>query len=274
MNPEHAGNRPVLLWMSLSLAPPDPRTADFFAQHYDIRYCQAADLIQGPLPGLGGTAGICFECEWPEAPEMALMSEVKGRHPSVPILLFTSHLTAEVATWALRSRVFDCLSKPLQLNEASACIERLKAARTARRDQNARSTIATSHRPSAARPAALNGSDRVVWVMAEIKRRLASRPTEADMAALCRVSPTHFSRIFRREAGMTFQQFLARTRLELASRLLADSELPIGEIALRVGFDDPAYFARFFRRQTGVTPSDHRSRAREQQTAAGKTAAA
>ncbi|MGA0002299.1 MAG: helix-turn-helix domain-containing protein [Steroidobacteraceae bacterium] len=48
----------------------------------------------------------------------------------------------------------------------------------------------------------------------------------------------------------------------------------MGEIALRVGFDDPAYFARFFRRQTGVTPSDHRSRAREQQTAAGKTAAA
>lgn len=263
----------MLCWISLSLPLPDEANVRLFATHYSIRFYSAADLANERVTGLRTAAGLCIECDQLDGPEMSLMTEVKRRYPSVPVLLVTRRLTAEVATWALRSRMFDCLAMPLQETEVADCIERLKAARIARRDQNARSSIVTAPSPStSSRPTDRHGN-RMEWVMSEIQRRLASRPGEAEMAALCRLSPTRFSRVFRREAGISFQQFLSRTRLELASRLLVDSGLSIGEITQRIGFEDPAYFARFFRRQTGLTPSEYRSRALEA-AAAGKTAAA
>lgn len=274
MNPEHAGHTPRLYWASLSLTPPDEANVHLFAGHYSVRLCSAADLANDLVAEIRTAAGLCFECEHIEVPEMSLINEVKRRYPSVPVLLLTSHLTAEVATWALRSRVFDCLAKPLKDTEVAACIERLKAARMARREQNARSSIAPAPIPSTSgRPIGRDGS-RMEWVQAEIRRRLPSRPSETEIAALCKLSPGRFSRLFRREAGVTFQQFLAQTRIERASRLLVDTGLTISEIGARVGYEDPAYFSRFFRRQTGLTPSEYRGRAQEQVAAAGKTAAA
>lgn len=274
MNTERSGRPPVLIWTSLSLTPPDPAMATLFQGAYRVQYCSAAALTEGAVPAVSTAAGICFECDIPEAPEMALMSEVKRRHPSVPILLLTTTLTAELATWALRSRVFDCLTKPLRDTEVADCIERLKAARIARRDQNARSSIATTPMPSINRRPSGRDASRMEWVKSEIVRRLATRPSEAEFAALCRLSPTRFSRVFRRETGVTFQQFLANARFELAGPLLTGTNLSINEVSLRVGFEDPAYFARFFRRQSGVTPSEYRKRAQEQAPAADTSAAA
>lgn len=261
MNTDHRGSRPAIFWVSLALSPPDRETAKLFEDDYLIRFSKPADLANGSLTELSGAAGICFECDWLDASEMALVSEVKRRNPSIPVVLLTAHLTVEIATWAIRSRIFDCLAKPLKQHEVDACLERLSAARAARREQNARSSIAPS--PTEARQAGNHGGKgRMDWAMSEIRRRLHSRPSETDMANLCRLSPTRFSRLFRRETGMTFQQFVAKARFDLSSRLLMESDLPISEISLRVGLDDPAYFARFFRREAGVTPSDFRLRSR------------
>lgn len=263
MNTEHSGLKPMLCWTSLSLALPDEANLRLFTPHYSIGFYSAADLASGSIPEISTAAGICFDCDSPEAPELSLISEVKRRHPSIPVLLLATELTAPTVTWALRSRVFDCLSKPLNATEAVGCIERLKAARMARRGQNSRPHITgVPTVPAFGHPAA-RGKGSIPWAMLEIKRRLAARPSETEMAALCRLSPSSFSRSFRREAGMTFQRFLATSRLELACRLLADSELSIGEIGTRVGFDDPTYFARFFRREAGLTPSDYRLGARD-----------
>jgi AraC family transcriptional activator of pobA len=54
---------------------------------------------------------------------------------------------------------------------------------------------------------------------------------------------------------------LIRERIALeARRLLLYSDLTAGQVADRLGFEDPAYFARFFRREVGITPSAFRTR--------------
>ncbi len=274
MTAEYYDHTPRLYWASLALNPPHEDNVRLFSGHYSVRLCSAADLANDLVAEVSTAAGLCFECDYLEMPEMTLINEVKRRHPSVPVLLLISQLTTEVVTWALRSRVFDCLAKPLKEFEVTDCIERLKAARIARRDQNARSSIAAAPIPSTGVRPTGRDSGRMEWVKSEIRRRLASRPSEVEIAALCRLSPTRFSRVFRRETGVTFQQFLSATRVELARRLLVESGLSISEIGLRVGYEDPAYFSRFFRRQTGVPPSEYRSQAQAKVAAAGKTAAA
>lgn len=61
--------------------------------------------------------------------------------------------------------------------------------------------------------------------------------------------------------GMSAKAFVsARIQLE-AKRLLAHTDLPVGAIAERLGFDEATHFSKFFRRQAGHTPSEFRRRA-------------
>ncbi|MCY1268065.1 HTH-type transcriptional activator RhaS [compost metagenome] len=60
------------------------------------------------------------------------------------------------------------------------------------------------------------------------------------------------------QAGTSYQRILDELRQELAGRYLADSELPIQEIALRLGFSEPRSFHRSFKAWTGRTPGEYR----------------
>jgi AraC-like DNA-binding protein len=79
--------------------------------------------------------------------------------------------------------------------------------------------------------------------------------TVADIARTARLSPNHFSLLFRRQTGRTFSEFLAGKRLERAEELLMDLTLSVREVASQAGFPDANYFAKVFRGRTGLSPS-------------------
>jgi AraC family L-rhamnose operon transcriptional activator RhaR len=79
-----------------------------------------------------------------------------------------------------------------------------------------------------------------------------------DLAQTVGVNPSYLSRLFHRETGYPIFQFLAEVRVEKACRLLRETERPIAELAMEVGFGSLAFFNRVFRRATGVTPSAFR----------------
>jgi transcriptional regulator GlxA family with amidase domain len=59
--------------------------------------------------------------------------------------------------------------------------------------------------------------------------------------------------------GVSPIAYLRRQRIERARRLLRETDLPVGAIALQVGFNDFSYFARTFREVVGVTPRGYRT---------------
>jgi AraC-like DNA-binding protein len=72
------------------------------------------------------------------------------------------------------------------------------------------------------------------------------------------VSAFHFLRLFTRVIGVTPHQYLVRSRLRHAARLLAQDTRPIADIAYEVGFGDLSNFIRTFRRAAGVSPRGFR----------------
>jgi AraC family transcriptional regulator len=68
----------------------------------------------------------------------------------------------------------------------------------------------------------------------------------------------HFSRSFKQSIGLSPINYITRERIERAKRLLAETELPISEIALRTGFSSQSHFTTSFRKLAGVTPSSFR----------------
>lgn len=74
------------------------------------------------------------------------------------------------------------------------------------------------------------------------------------------VSRRHITRLFRAGTGASIGAFQQRIRLDHATELLKATDLPIGEIALRVGFDSGAALAHALRRADGQSPSEIRKR--------------
>jgi len=68
------------------------------------------------------------------------------------------------------------------------------------------------------------------------------------------LSPFHFLRVFGNILGVTPHQYLVRSRLRHAARLLADGARPITDVAFDVGFADLSNFVRTFHRAAGVSP--------------------
>lgn len=78
------------------------------------------------------------------------------------------------------------------------------------------------------------------------------------------VSPFHFLRLFAGAIGVTPHQYLVRSRLRRAARMLAGAKGSVTDIAYDSGFSDLSNFVRTFRRAAGVSPGGFRRAAREE----------
>ena len=79
-----------------------------------------------------------------------------------------------------------------------------------------------------------------------------------DVAEALYISPEHLRRMFREAFGTSPMHYLIRKRIESAQDLLRMTDLPMHEIALRCGIENPYYFSRLFRNITGITASQYR----------------
>lgn len=71
------------------------------------------------------------------------------------------------------------------------------------------------------------------------------------------ISSSHFMHIFKKETGMSFNEYLLKFRFEKAKELLSTRNYKVHDICKMVGFNDPKYFSKIFKRETGVTPKQY-----------------
>jgi AraC-like DNA-binding protein len=100
--------------------------------------------------------------------------------------------------------------------------------------------------------------ETALWIDAH-----SHRPIDLEGAAgQAGISPFHFLRLFSGVLGVTPHQYLVRSRLRHAARLLADDKKPITDVAYDVGFGDLSNFVRTFHRAAGVSPRRFREASR------------
>lgn len=91
-----------------------------------------------------------------------------------------------------------------------------------------------------------------------IERHFAEPLTPSEVAKSIGMTPGHLTTLVRRRTGRALGDWITERRMAQARRLLTESDLPISEVARRVGLSDPGYFARVFRRSNGMTPREWR----------------
>jgi AraC-like DNA-binding protein len=97
-------------------------------------------------------------------------------------------------------------------------------------------------------------------VFAVIDRRHSQPLSLRDVAGELGMTPGHLTTVVRRRTGRTVQEWIIERRMAEARELLAETDLPVAEVAGRVGVPDPGYFSRLFTRSHGTSPRKWRGR--------------
>ena len=80
-----------------------------------------------------------------------------------------------------------------------------------------------------------------------------------QVAKAVNTSLFYFCKLFRKATGITFTEFVSRTRVEKAKNLLLNPNLRVSEIAYEIGFQSLTHFNRVFKKIVGESPTEYRS---------------
>lgn len=85
-----------------------------------------------------------------------------------------------------------------------------------------------------------------------------STATLSEAAEMLGLSPSYLCRLVTANFGVSFKKLLTSARFDAACDLLSSTDMPIGEIINRVGYENSSYFHKEFKRRFGVTPNNYR----------------
>ena len=100
--------------------------------------------------------------------------------------------------------------------------------------------------------------ERLLKVIDYVKENVGKVIEIETLANMVCLTKSHLERLFREKLGTSPLQYILRTKIQCAQRLLMTTNYSINVIAHEVGFDDPSYFIRVFRQKIGFTPQDYR----------------
>lgn len=85
-----------------------------------------------------------------------------------------------------------------------------------------------------------------------------------DIAKAIGIHRSHLASIFKKQMGVSPQEYLLGYRIKKACSLLRETQLPIQEIAAMVGYDNPLTFSKIFKKFKGLSPRDYRNAGEEE----------
>ena len=91
-----------------------------------------------------------------------------------------------------------------------------------------------------------------------LRQRCSEKLTLQELARSCFYNPSYFSRRFKECYGITVTEFIAKSRLEKAKRLLLETAMPVEDVACECGFGSKNAFYKLFKEHLGMTPKEFR----------------
>jgi signal transduction histidine kinase/DNA-binding response OmpR family regulator/streptogramin lyase len=199
---------------------------------------------------------IVSDVMMPEMTGTALCEAIKADEAlqTIPVVLLTAKATSSDAIEGLERGADDYISKPFDIDELRARIDRLLSARRQLRDkfseivqvQPTGATTSEDERPF------------LEEVLTVVEAHLGDAQFGAgDLASEMALSQRQLTRRVKEATDETPAALIRRLRLERAAQLLEEERHTVSEAAYAVGYDSPSHFAKAFRKHFGCAPSEY-----------------
>lgn len=204
---------------------------------------EALEMVREKCPDI-----LLTDIRMPGVNGLSLIQEAKKYNPEIQAILLTGYEDFDYARDAIRLGAIDYILKPSEPEEIIESVEK------AIKKLEAVYGSAVNEKKSKVK------NEIICKLIGYIRKHYKEEITLQTAAEHVHMNHIYISRLFKKETGETFLDYLTKFRLKRACVLLAKSEYKIYEIAAEVGITDSGYFSQVFRKHYGMTPSEYRNR--------------
>ncbi|MCL2320582.1 MAG: AraC family transcriptional regulator [Oscillospiraceae bacterium] len=201
---------------------------------------EAYDLIRKLLPDV-----VFCDIKMPVMDGLELISKIYAEMPFIKTVIISGYSDFQYARTALQQHSSDYLLKPLNPDELQATLKKLE-----------RELLAVQNEISIERQS--QPIDIVESVKAHLRHNYAQTLNFSDISAHYGFSSAYLSKIFKEHTGTSPGKYLNEYRINIAKKLLMDSNLSVKDIAQKVGFEDQFHFSKNFKNTVGISPLQFR----------------
>lgn len=213
---------------------------------------QGLSLIRELKPDL-----VITDIRMPHLDGVTMIKKLRNEGCLSKFILLTAHSDFTYAQNALRFGVSDYLLKPLKDNELETTIKKIFNIT----EETSLGELAKDSDFSRLQfhPNELITNKYVSHAMQYIKSHFNEDITICCVAEYLEISEGYLSRVFKKETGYTFTNYLTYYRIHLACQLLRNCRTKVYTVANKIGYTDTAYFSTLFKKLMGISPSDYQN---------------
>lgn len=214
---------------------------------------KAFEEISRLLPDIVIT-DICMAC----MSGLELIDKCRNANINVQFIIISGYNEFEYAQKAMKMEVLDYILKPIDDNELHQAV--IKAIR--RLEENNEKKRNDRERGIGDWKLRINYDEKnlnaylrqaLEYVQEKYNQDLSVR----IVAGFLNISESYLAKLFKVELNLTFLEYLTRVRIRNAVELMKDKNMPIYEIAERVGYRDYRHFSTIFKKYMGVGPKEY-----------------
>lgn len=214
-----------------------------------------ADSMRTALEAVGKHHIDLMLCdiEMPGGSGLELIERVRREHPEIVCIFYTCHADFEYCHKAIRLGALDYVLKPIPYEELEGVLGKgLLEVQKGNRTRQLYDIWDGFCEPK-------QQESPVKKVKQIIMENLATELSREELAEQVYTSADHLAKLFKKETGISINEYITRKRIRLAQQLLASTDLNVVEISARAGFSYSSYFVKIFRNRVGMTPQQYRN---------------
>ncbi|MBY0202100.1 MULTISPECIES: response regulator [Paenibacillus] len=201
---------------------------------------------------------LITDVRMPELSGLSLVEAIQ-HFPSKPaVLIMSGYADFNYAQQAIKLGVVDYLLKPIDKEQLLQTVQKALLLHEQQRRIQAMQDIVDPKLVDIRERREQQDNTPIGEALAYIETHLGEPMTMRELADSLHLNSSYFSVLFKEQVGLNFSEYLMRKRVQRAKELLVQTNLPISEIAERVGYQTDKYFIKVFKSLENISPSKYR----------------
>lgn len=214
---------------------------------------QAVQLAKQHRPNI-----IIMDLMIAEIDGLTAIQDIRKFLPNTCITILSAYSDFSYAQKAINLKVFEYLLKPVKPSAFKEIFKRMLEA--SHEESMISEPIEKTLLPVQEEHQSFI-QESVTYIQDHFKEKLTLEMTASRVF----MNSKYFSRVFKKEMGVSFTEYIIQLRIQYACRLLETTNYPAYRISSECGFSDPSYFNRVFCAQLNMTPQTYRKNSQAQQ---------